>query len=144
MSNAPYESIAVLITITSVFAWYLDQGIQPTALNPRVPTITVGRKDFSTAPSPSGLEDASSTSLSVITPPAVTRSLLREAKEAGIRAVWLQPGTYDDEILEEAKKQWPGAAVAGFEGLSGWNRHEGWCVLVHGQDAGAGKKGQKL
>lgn len=152
MSNKSTSSISYLSLSTStnhacnfpVFAWYLDQGIKPTPLNPRVPTISVSGKEFQTTASPSALDDGASTSLSVITPPAVTRALLKEAKEAGIRSVWLQPGSYDDDLLEEAKRLWPGAAVGGFEGLKGYNRHEGWCVLVHGEDAGVGKKGGKL
>lgn len=70
----------------------------------------------------------------------MTRQLLKEAKEAGIRAVWLQPGTFDDEILEQAKRDFEGAAVGGFEGLKGAERHEGWCLLVHGVEAMEGAK----
>lgn len=54
---------------------------------------------------------------------------MREAKEAGIRAVWLQPGSFDDEILEWAKGAFPGAAVGG----DGGRGSEGWCVLVDGE-----------
>ena len=60
--------------------------------------------------------------------------------------MWLQPGTFDDEILEEAKQLFPGAAVGGFEGLSPRRQYEGWCLLVHGEDAmeGTERKGGKL
>ncbi|KAL1302198.1 hypothetical protein AAFC00_002627 [Neodothiora populina] len=127
-----------------IFAWYLDQGIQPTPLNPRASSISVRNNNFQTAAAPSALKNASSTSLSIVTPPAVTKQLLKDAKDAGIQAVWLQPGTFDDDVLEQAKEQFPGAAVGGFEGLSGCNRHEGWCVLVHGEGTGAGTKDGKL
>lgn len=81
--------------------------------------------------SPSVLSDpsASSYSLSVITPPAVTKKLLQEAKQAGIPAVWLQPGSFDQEILEYAKANFQ-AAIGG----DGGGGHEGWCVLVDGED----------
>lgn len=86
-------------------------------------------KSYPTASTPSELQDAKDTALSVITPPRVTSKLLREAKEAGIRAVWLQPGSFDDETLEWAKEAFPGAAVGGDGGRGG----EGWCVLVDGE-----------
>jgi hypothetical protein len=57
-------------------------------------------------------------------------ALLKEAKEAGIHAVWLQPGTFDDAILEYARTNWPDAALGG-EGGKG---ADGQCVLVDGED----------
>lgn len=103
-----------------------------------------------TQPSPLALgEAARQTALSVITPPAVTRKVLAEAKEAGIRAVWLQPGSFDKEGLAYAKREWPQATVAGFEkDDSGFGTRggEGWCVLVDG-DAGlklVGKREERL
>ena len=82
-------------------------------------------------PSPLALQDppASDYSLSVITPPAVTRQLLKEAKEAGIPAVWLQPGSFDAEVLEYAQANFK-AAIGGNGGRGG----EGWCVLVDGEE----------
>jgi len=58
----------------------------------------------------------------------VTKKLLKEAKEAGISSVWLQPGTFDDEVLEYARREFK-AAIAGDGGRGG----EGWCVLVDGE-----------
>jgi hypothetical protein len=82
-------------------------------------------------PNPTALSDppASSYSLSVITPPAVTKKLLKEAKEAGVPAVWLQPGSFDKEVLEYAQANFE-AAIAGNGGRGG----EGWCVLVDGEE----------
>jgi predicted CoA-binding protein len=40
--------------------------------------------------------------LVVVTPPPVTLRVLREAAEAGLRAVWLQDGSFDDAVLEFA------------------------------------------
>ena len=42
-------------------------------------------------------------------------------------AVWLQPGSFDNEGLEYAKREFQ-AGVGGEGGLGG----EGWCVLVDG------------
>lgn len=82
-------------------------------------------------PSPSALSDPSPSaySLSVITPPAVTKQLLEEAKEAGVAAVWLQPGSFDDDVLAYAKANF-NAAIGGEGGGGG----EGWCVLVDGEE----------
>lgn len=69
--------------------------------------------------------------------------VLQEAKEAGIPAVWLQPGSFDDEVLAYAKSNFK-AAIGGDGGMG----HEGWCVLVDGEEGldAAGKKwrSQKL
>jgi hypothetical protein len=59
----------------------------------------------------------------------VTKQLLREAKEAGIPAVWLQPGSFDREVLEYAQANFK-AAIGG----NGGGGSEGWCVLVDGEE----------
>lgn len=77
-----------------------------------------------------------------MTPPSVTRTALAEAKSAGIKSVWLQPGSFDDEILKYAQDNFENA-VGGFE--HGTVGGEGWCVLVDGENAlrAAGKKIQR-
>jgi len=126
------------LTSCTVFAWYLAHNLDATPLNPSSPTISVRSQSYPTVPSPSSLQSPSEYSLSVITPPKVTRKLLQEAREAGIRAVWLQPGTFDDEILQYVRKEWPDAHLAGFHDPPGTEAHDGWCVLVEGE------KGMKL
>jgi predicted CoA-binding protein len=114
-----------------VFAWYLDHSLPVTPLNPRVPSITipsVSKTTYTTTSSPSQLTNAPTYSLSVITPPAVTKTLLKEAKEAGVPAVWLQPGSFDKEVVDYARENFK-AAIAGEGGGGG----EGWCVLVDGE-----------
>lgn len=76
--------------------------------------------------------------MSIITPPKVTVKVLEEAKKLGIKSVWLQPGTFDDEILKNAMKDFE-AAVGG----EGGRGNEGWCVLVDGEGA-ARRAGLKL
>jgi predicted CoA-binding protein len=114
-----------------VFVWYLTHSLPVTPLNPRVPSITVKKKEYSTLSSPSALPNPASTSLSIITPPKATLSVLKEAKEVGIPAVWLQPGTFDEEVLKYAKEEFSGVVIQGFEG--GTIGGEGWCVLVDGE-----------
>lgn len=94
-----------------ILKWYLNRKMPVTPINPGSATVTVGEEEYATVTSPSKLSDPESTSMSVVTPPAVTAKLLKEAKECGVRAVWLQPGTYDDETKEWALQEFPGAAV---------------------------------
>jgi len=76
----------------------------------------------------------------------VTLKLLQEAKQVGIKAVWLQPGTFNDEVLDYVRKEWPGAHLAGFEDPKGTVAHDGWCVLVEGEKGLnlTGRSGGKL
>jgi len=123
-----------------VLAWYSAHGLPVTPISPRTPQIAVHSQTYETVPSASGLASPSQTSLSIITPPPVTMQILKEAKEAGIPAVWLQPGTFDAQVLEFAKREFKGAAVGG----DGGNGGGGWCVLVDGEDGlrAAGRKGK--
>ena len=110
-----------------VLAWYQSRSLPVQPVTPSRPKIKVGSTEYITTFSPSGLPNPTETSLSIITPPAVTKQILREAKLVGVPAVWLQPGSFDEEGLRYAKKEFK-AAVGGNEGHGG----EGWCVLVDG------------
>jgi len=101
-----------------------------TPINPTTPEIKLPSQAYRAVATPSALESPQQTALSVITPPAVTRKILAEAKSIGIQAVWLQPGSFDEEGLEYAKANFE-AAVGGRGGEGG----EGWCVLVDGESA---------
>jgi predicted CoA-binding protein len=56
--------------------------------------------------------------VSIITPPAVTKSILEQAAAAGIRKVWMQPGAEPDDWEELSRR-------LGLEAIGG-----GPCVLV--------------
>lgn len=86
------------------------------------------KKSFATLPSVSDLPSPEQTAVSIITPPAVTLKVLQEAKKCGIKAVWCQPGSFDDEGMKLIKE-----FVAGVAGEGG-NGGEGWCVLADGDD----------
>ena len=123
----------------SVLAWYHTHSLAVTPINPGRPSISVPSKTYETVPTVSALPDPKHTALSFLTPPSVTRKVLEEAKTAGIPAVWLQPGSFEDRDLEYAKQNFE-SAVGGYE--AGTVGGEGWCVLVDGEDSlrSAGKK----
>ena len=60
----------------------------------------------------------------VVVPPAVTKRVLAEASDAGIRSVWLQPGTFDQATFDCAVTKFD-TVVAGFEGNP--QGQDGWC-----------------
>lgn len=129
-----------------VLCWYLGRDLPATPLNPASATVTTTYGELEAVKSPAALQNPERYALSVITPPPVTQTLLEEAKKVGIRAVWLQPGTFDDKVLAYARKEWPDAAIAGTD-VPGTVGGEGWCVLVDGDSAMklAGRKpGEKL
>ena len=71
----------------------------------------------------------------------MTLEILKEAKTAGVKAVWLQPGSFDQEGLKYATQEFE-AGVGGEGGKGG----EGWCVLVDGEGImrKAGRKWERL
>jgi hypothetical protein len=81
----------------------------------------------------SALPSPQTTSVSVITPPAVTLTVLKEAKSLGIPAIWLQPGCENAEVVELVRS-W-GEQANGMTVILG-----GPCVLVIGEQ---GLKGAK-
>lgn len=112
----------------TVFKWYVNHGLDVKPVNPIAKAIKVDNADHETVASLSDLSDPTNTSISIITGPAVTTKALAEAKELGIPAVFLQPGTFDDAILAFARENFK-AVVAG-EGGTG---PQGWCVLADGE-----------
>jgi predicted CoA-binding protein len=118
-----------------------------TPINPATPTINLSSNQnasYTTVPSVSDLSDPSSTALSFLTPPSVTSKVLAEAQKTGVKSVWLQPGSFDEKVLEDAKTRFENV-VGGYEGTVGG---EGWCVLVDGEnllnDIGRTWKQQRL
>ncbi len=101
-----------------------------TPINPRTPQISVSSQTFATVATVTALSTPAETSLSIITPPSATLKVLKEAKEAGVPAVWLQPGSFDDEGLAYARQEFK-AGIGGDDGRGS----EGWCVLVDGEQA---------
>jgi uncharacterized protein len=57
-------------------------------------------------------------SLSIVTPPQVTRQVIQQAIAAGIKNVWMQPGAEDEEASQAARE-------AGLNVID-----DGSCILV--------------
>ncbi|KAK0715534.1 CoA binding domain-containing protein [Lasiosphaeris hirsuta] len=112
-----------------VFRWYILHGLEAVPINPIASEIEVDGKAHAVVPSLSQLENPAETAISIITPPAITLKTLKEARDLGVPAVFLQPGTFDDEVLQFARDNIQ-TVVAGADG--GWGS-EGWCILVDGE-----------
>lgn len=90
----------------------------------------MGGKDYPTIKNLSALPSPKETAVSIITHPAITIDVLKEANKIGIPSIWLQPGTWDDDVLKFAK------ADGAFESVvfgPGGRGSAGWCVLVDGE-----------
>jgi len=79
---------------TRILRWYLDRDIPVTPIHPKEKAL----EGVDTLPRLAELPSPATTSVSVITPPAVTLGILKEAKELGVPALWLQPGAEDDAV----------------------------------------------
>lgn len=122
------------LTCLAVLAWYHMHSLPVTPINPSTLSIKLSTNpnaSYATVPSVSQLSDPSSTALSFLTPPSITAKVLTEAQKAGVKSIWLQPGSFDDKILEDAKKVFENV-VGGYE--DGTVGGEGWCVLVDGEN----------
>jgi predicted CoA-binding protein len=52
-------------------------------------------------------------SLSIITPPKITRQVVQEAIAAGVQYLWMQPGAEDDEAIAAAEQAGLGVIAHG-------------------------------
>ncbi|KAG4427324.1 hypothetical protein IFR05_017194, partial [Cadophora sp. M221] len=99
-----------------IFTWYTHHSLSVTPINPSSPEIKAyppypafDIKSYATLPNLSALPNPSETSVSIITPPKVTMKVLEEAKKLGVQGVWLQPGSFDDDILGYAMREFKAA-----------------------------------
>jgi predicted CoA-binding protein len=126
--SGPASPLLTKLT-TPVFAWYTHHALPATPINPSSTSISIASQSYPTLASLSLLPHPTETSVSIITPPKVTKKVLEKAKKLGIKGVWLQPGSFDDEILKDMLDGWKETGVGGDGGRGG----EGWCVLVDGE-----------
>ncbi|KAJ2452780.1 hypothetical protein EV183_002678 [Coemansia sp. RSA 2336] len=106
-----------------VLCWYMEHGLPVMPVNPVARQI----EGLSCAKSLSDMEGAGdratmrATSVSVITPPSVSESVLREAAGLGVQHLWFQPGSEPPNMTALAKEL--GVQVIG----------NGACILKEGQ-----------
>ncbi|KAJ7929599.1 CoA binding domain-containing protein [Mycena leptocephala] len=81
---------------TIVFKTMLEQGMDVVPINP----FASESQGVPCLDSLAEIADPARTSISVVTPPSVTLSILRQASALSIFAVWLQPGAEDAAVLE--------------------------------------------
>ena len=75
----------------------MAHGYQVLPVNPKEATIAGLRafRSLADVPQPVDIVD-------VVTPPAVTHRVLADASKAGIGLVWLQDGSFDDAVMDDA------------------------------------------
>ena len=82
-----------------VLRCYMQHGYEVYPINPRAEKVEglPAYPDLSSLPRrPHGI--------SLVTPPAITRELVREALELGVMNIWMQPGAEDDQAIEAAEQ----------------------------------------
>lgn len=94
-----------------VFRWYKDRDLKVVPINFRQEVIdgVQSIESIDKLNIPSGTEGVG---LSVVTPPAVTKEMLDTINKvpllkSNVKAIWLQPGTYDESIVAFAKTVCP-------------------------------------
>lgn len=134
MFFAPKRAYAVLGASTNaskfgsrITQWYIDAALPVIPVNPTAAEVlsvpTAATLADAVQRATDGDQDGhhDGLSVSVVTPPAVTKRAL-EGNVAGVKAVWFQPGSYDDECIQLARDKQ-------LEVIAG-----GRCILVEGND----------
>jgi len=96
-----------------VLRCYQQHDLEVYPINPKAPEVEGLHAYVSLAALPRKV-----TGISVITPPAVTASVVQEAIHAGVKRIWMQPGAEDPAAIRAAED-------AGLEVIAG-----GPCLLV--------------
>ncbi|KAG5363682.1 hypothetical protein CJU89_2863 [Yarrowia sp. B02] len=113
-----------------VTQWYKDRSLPVTPINPKkeeIMGLQSVQKLGDVAYDGTLLQDAPSggagVSVSVITPPAVSAELVKEAAKyhGNVKALWFQPGSYTKEIVQAARDAGIETVIADEE-----------CILVSG------------
>ena len=78
------------------------QGYTVLPVNPKAGTIAglTAWPDLASVPSPLHVVD-------MVTPPEVTKRVLQALDPHSVEAVWLQDGSFDDEVIREAEARFP-------------------------------------
>ncbi|KAF7323111.1 NAD(P)-binding protein [Mycena chlorophos] len=99
----------------------LHRGLPVTPVHPRESEL----EGLKTVSSINELATPTQTSISIITPPAVTLTILQSALELGVPALWLQPGAADDTVDAFIKEK-------GLQDRVIYGGADGPCIMVQG------------
>ena len=83
----------------TVLRCYQQHGRTVHPINPRADTVEGLKAYPSLAALPTPVP-----AISVITPPAITEQVVRDAAAAGVRHVWMQPGAESDAAIKAAEE----------------------------------------
>nr|WRX36697.1 hypothetical protein [uncultured bacterium] len=97
------------------FVRFLDVGVRFRSRNRISALLASGRGTFPLTPVTEEIEGHSANpkitdlpivpeSLSIITPPEVTRQVVADAIAAGVKHIWMQPGAEDEQASESARE----------------------------------------
>jgi predicted CoA-binding protein len=81
-----------------VLRCYLQHGKPVYPINPKAPEVEGQKAYASLAALPVKVK-----AISVITPPAATEQVVREAAAAGVEHIWMQPGAESDAAIRTAE-----------------------------------------
>ncbi|KAM0749149.1 NAD(P)-binding protein [Meredithblackwellia eburnea MCA 4105] len=89
-----------------VLKWYQQRGLPVIPIHPKELEI----EGLKTYPSIKDIPDLKpeELSISIITPPKISQSVVKDALALGVNAIWLQPGAEDDgvrQIVQSEKAQ---------------------------------------
>ncbi|KAJ7354630.1 NAD-P-binding protein [Mycena albidolilacea] len=85
---------------TKILNWYKARSLDVQPIHPKETDL----EGIDTIPTVAELPHPTKTSLSIITPPKVTLSLLQAAIPLGVPAVWIQPGAADESVAAWVKE----------------------------------------
>ncbi|KAJ1952875.1 hypothetical protein GGI12_006137, partial [Dipsacomyces acuminosporus] len=86
-----------------VLRWYMDNGLAVIPINPKTSEIEGLKCSKSLTELKASIDDLSRVSVSVITPPGVSQSVIEEAAQLGIKNLWFQPGSEPTDFHSTAK-----------------------------------------
>ena len=84
----------------AIFQAYQEAGFKAYPINPNTDQIE-GHKSFPNIEVLSRYHDIDS--LSVVTPPEITKQVVKEALDAGVKNIWMQPGAEHPEAIKMAQ-----------------------------------------
>ncbi|TFK54557.1 NAD-P-binding protein [Heliocybe sulcata] len=105
---------------TKILKWYIERNKQVTPIHPREAEL----EGIPTVQSLASLPHPKDTAVSIITAPPITLELLKKARDLSIPALWLQPGTFDDDVVSYIEDN----------GMQDKAIYGGACILVEGDD----------